>query len=68
MSPTCRLERPIIANVSLEWAPQIHRFAPNVTKAGIESLTVAFPLTTYPGHLKVRTWADLSQQGHVEFQ
>lgn len=50
---THRLERPLIANVSLAYKPQVHSFQPLVTNAGIEFLTVAFPLTKYPGHLQV---------------
>lgn len=48
-----RLERPLIANVSLAYSPTIHRFLPSVQNAGIENLTISFPLTKYPGHLQV---------------
>jgi hypothetical protein len=50
---SCRLERPLIANVSLAWNPEVHSFRPSITHAGIEHLTIAFPLTPYPGHFKV---------------
>ena len=43
----------MIANISLAYRPQVHSFQPMVTNAGIEYLTVAFPLTKYPGHLMV---------------
>lgn len=43
----------MIANISLAYQPQVHSFQPMVTHAGIEYLTVAFPLTKYPGHLMV---------------
>eukprot|EP00879_Flechtneria_rotunda_P014975 GHRR01015645.1.p1 GENE.GHRR01015645.1~~GHRR01015645.1.p1 ORF type:complete len:375 (+),score=100.13 GHRR01015645.1:230-1354(+) len=46
-----RLERPIIANISLAYRPMVHKFQPMIQQAGIESLTIAFPLTKYPGHL-----------------
>ncbi|KAF6262421.1 hypothetical protein COO60DRAFT_1676006 [Scenedesmus sp. NREL 46B-D3] len=46
-----RLERPMIANISLSYNPTVHRFLPSTTMAGIEYLTIEFPLTTYPGHL-----------------
>lgn len=43
----------MIANISLSYSPQVHAFKPLITNAGIEYLTVAFPLTKYPGHLMV---------------
>ncbi len=43
----------MIANISTMYKPQVHAFMPMVVNAGIESLTVAFPLTKYPGHLMV---------------
>lgn len=53
VSVACRLERPMIANISMAYRPQVHSFRPMITNAGIEFLTVAFPLTKYPGHLQV---------------
>lgn len=53
-----RLERPIIANVSLSYRPTIHRFSPMTQRAGVEYLTIAFPPTKYPGHLAVRGFID----------
>jgi hypothetical protein len=49
----CRLERPMIANISLTYNPTVHRFLPMITMAGAEYLSIEFPLTTYPGHLMV---------------
>jgi hypothetical protein len=43
----------MIANISLAYKPQVHAFKPLTVKAGIELLTIAFPLTKYPGHLMV---------------
>lgn len=43
----------MISNISLSYKPQVHAFQPLTTNAGIEYLTVAFPLTKYPGHLMV---------------
>lgn len=43
----------MIANISLAYKPQVHSFQPLTTDAGVEYLTVAFPLTKYPGHLMV---------------
>jgi hypothetical protein len=43
----------MIADISLAYSPQVHAFKPLITNAGIEYLTVAFPLTKYPGHLMV---------------
>lgn len=43
----------MIANISLAYNPEVHSFQPMVVNAGIEYLTVGFPLTKYPGHLMV---------------
>jgi hypothetical protein len=43
----------MIANISLSYNPNVHRFLPMTTMAGIEYLSIEFPLTTYPGHLMV---------------
>lgn len=43
------------ANISLSYNPEVHAFKPLIQKAGIEYLTIAFPLTKYPGHLMVST-------------
>jgi hypothetical protein len=43
----------MIANISLAYNPEVHTFQPMVVNAGIEYLTVGFPLTKYPGHLMV---------------
>jgi hypothetical protein len=40
------------ANVSLTFAPSVHKFMPLTSYAGIEYLTIEFPLTPYPGHLQ----------------
>jgi hypothetical protein len=58
-----RLERPLPVNVSMEWNPELHFFRPLVSEGGIEDLTVQFPVTPYPGHLKVGgglVWVDRS--------
>jgi len=48
------LERPLVHNVSLAWAPRLHLFSPqrNGSETGFEDLTVEFPWTPYPGHFK----------------
>jgi len=46
------LERPLPYDVHPEWTPEIHRFAPSVQEFGIESLSIHFPWTPYPGHFK----------------
>ena len=49
---TIELERPLPYDVRLEWAPEIHRFAPTVTEVGVEHLSIHFPWSPYPGHFK----------------
>lgn len=43
----------MITNITLAYKPQVHRFRPMTEFAGIEYLTIEFPLTKYPGHLVV---------------
>lgn len=49
------LERPLPFNVSLAWAPRIHKYepAPGGRECGIEELTLRFEWSPYNGHLKV---------------
>lgn len=50
------LERPLVHNVSLNWAPRLHLFsASNHSghECGIEHLTIRFEWTPYTGHFKV---------------
>jgi hypothetical protein len=48
------LERPLTANVSLNWAPRLHAYGPQANGCGVEHLTIRFKWTPYGGHLKVR--------------
>lgn len=38
-----RLSQPLPLDVRAEWNPELHRFLPTLTHAGIEQLTIAFP-------------------------
>lgn len=52
---THRLERPLMANVSLSYKPTLHKWMPLLQQAGLEDLTIEFPaMPSYNGHLKVR--------------
>lgn len=47
------LERPVPYAIRARWAPEIHRVMPLIDgSCCVELLTVSFPLTQYPGHLK----------------
>lgn len=48
-----QIERPLTANVSLEWAPRFHEFQPQISSSGIEDLTIRFKWAPYKGHLQV---------------
>lgn len=45
-----RLDRPLRADVCLQWGPQIRAFRPTVSETGIEALSIEFPATPYKGH------------------
>lgn len=45
-----RLSQPLPLGVRAEWNPELHRFLPTLTHAGIEQLTIAFP------QARVRPW------------
>lgn len=45
------LERPLRADIRLEWTPQIHTHQPSVQEIGVENLTLSFPNVSYAGHL-----------------
>lgn len=47
---TIELERALPVDIDPGWAPRVHPVTPTVQEVGIESLTIEFPLTTYPGH------------------
>lgn len=47
------IERPLTANVRLAWAPRIHDHTPQISKCGIENLTIRFKWAPYKGHLLV---------------
>lgn len=48
---TVTFDRPLRADVNLDWTPQLKRFAPTLEKCGLESLTIEFPATNaYRGH------------------
>lgn len=48
---TVTFDRPLRADVNLEWTPQIKRFAPTLENCGIENLTIEFPAANpYRGH------------------
>lgn len=42
---TVELERSLPWEVSTEWSPGLHRFAPTVEEAGVEGMTFEFPWT-----------------------
>jgi hypothetical protein len=48
-----RLERPLVANVSLAYRPSLHKWMPLLQQGGLEDLTITFPAKPYAGHLKV---------------
>lgn len=48
---TVALDRPLRADVNLEWAPRLKRYEPTLENCGVENLTIEFPATTtYRGH------------------
>lgn len=48
---TVTFDRPLRADASLEWTPQLKHYTPTLENCGIENLTIEFPATTaYRGH------------------
>lgn len=47
------LERPLPCNISGSWGAQVLKYEPSMQGAGVEELSIQFPVTPYPGHLKV---------------
>ncbi|AWV91426.1 MYXO-CTERM domain-containing protein [Bradymonas sediminis] len=45
------LERALIADVETRWTPTLRAVEPRLSEIGVESLTIEFPVTAYPGHL-----------------
>jgi hypothetical protein len=43
-------DRPLRADLRLEWKPQLRAFNPSVTECGVEGLGFEFPVTPYKGH------------------
>lgn len=62
---TITLERPVPVDVETRWAPQIRTFAPRVTEAGIEHLTIHFKGTDYRGHFLEAGFNAISLSGMV---
>ena len=56
------LERPLPYDVRAEWAPEIHRFVPEVQEFGVEHLSLHFPWTAYPGHFKEKGYNGIFMQ------
>lgn len=44
------LERALPVDVEERWSPRVESFEPRVEEVGVETLTIEFPLTDYPGH------------------
>lgn len=44
------LDRALRCDLRPEWKPQLHAFAPTVTRSGVENLGFEFPVTPYKGH------------------
>src|SRR5206468_3339935 len=49
--PTIALERPLRADVRLDWQPEIFSDLPTLQEVGIENLTIEFPKSQYGGHV-----------------
>lgn len=48
---TVTFDRPLRADVRLEWMPQLKRYAPTLENSGVENLAIEFPATNaYRGH------------------
>jgi pectate lyase-like protein len=48
---TITLERPLRADVRLDWQPEVFSYLPTLQEIGIENLTIEFPKSQYGGHV-----------------
>jgi len=44
------LERPLRFDIRKSWSPVLKTYEPTVSEAGVENLTIEFPVKPYPGH------------------
>lgn len=63
---TLELERALPVDVDTAWSPDVRAVTPTVEEVGIESLTIEFPLTQYPGHFDEQGYnaIDISEAMH----
>lgn len=63
---TVELERALPLDVNTQWSPDVRAITPTIEEVGIESLTIAFPLTQYPGHFDEQGYnaIDISEAMH----